>query len=134
MDMKGSIYLVDDDVSARKGLTRLLLTAGYEVNAYASSDELLKSPINNKDACLILDARMPGLSGVALQAELAANGLKLPVIFVTADDDEQTRKKARALKAAGFFRKPVDGFALLDAVAWALEMQRQDDGVYKSKE
>ncbi len=123
MDMKGTIYLVDDDVSVRRGLKRLLLAAGYEVNAYALPDELLNSPISDKDACLILDARMPGLSGDALQAELAANGLKLPVIFVTADDDEQTRMKARALKAVGFFRKPVDGSALLDAVAWALEIQ-----------
>jgi len=92
---------------------------------------LLKSPISDKDACLILDARIPGLSGDALQADLAAIGLKLPVIFVTADDDKQTRMKARALEAAGFFRKPVDGSALLDAVAWTLEMQRRDDDVFK---
>ena len=129
--MKGSIYLVDDDKSARKGLTRLLLTAGYQVHAYASSDELLNGPISDKNACLILDARMPGLSGLDLRAELEKKGVKLPVIFVTADDDEETRKKARVLKAAGFFRKPVDGPALLDAIAWALEMQRQDDGVSK---
>jgi FixJ family two-component response regulator len=121
MNVKGTIYLVDDDASVLKGLTRLLLAAGYEVHAYASSVELLKSPVVDKTACLILDARMPGLSGVALQAELATKGLKLPVIFVTSDDDEQTRKKARAFKAAGFFRKPVDGPALLDAIAWALE-------------
>ena len=121
MNAKGTIYLVDDDASALKGLTRLLLVGGYEVHAYASSDELLKSPITDKNACLILDARMPGLSGVELQAELAEKGVKLPVIFVTADDKEETRKKARVLKAAGFFRKPVDGHALLDAIAWALE-------------
>ena len=131
MNIKATIYLVDDDVSARRGLTRLLLTAGYQVHAYASSDELLKSPISDKNACLILDARIPGLSGDALQAELAAIGLKLPVIFVTADDDKQTRIKARALEAAGLFRKPVDGPALLDAVAWALEMHRGDDDVFK---
>ena len=131
MNIKATIYLVDDDVSARRGLTRLLLTAGYQVHAYASSAELLKSPISDKNACLILDARIPGLSGDALQAELAANGLKLPVIFVTADDDKQSRMKARALEAAGFFRKPVDGSALLDAVAWALEMHRRDDDVFK---
>ena len=74
---------------------------------------------------------MPGLTGVDLQDELVKKGVKLPVIFVTADDNEQTRMEARALKAAGFFRKPVDGSALLDAVAWALEMQRRDDDVFK---
>ena len=116
----GVIYLVDDDQSARKGLTRLLLAGGYEVNAYASSDELLKFPITDKNACLILDARMPGMSGFDLLAELAAKGVNLPVIFVTADVNEETRKKARASEAIGFFRKPVDGPALLDAVAWAL--------------
>jgi len=105
-----------------------LLVAGYEVNAYLSSDELLKSPIADKKACFILDARMPGLSGVDLQAELEKKGINIPVIFVTADDDEETRKKARAFKAAGFFRKPVDGPALLDAIVWALETHGQDTG------
>ena len=124
MKKKGTIYLVDDDASARKGLTRLLLAAGYEVRAYVSSDELLKGSISDENACLILDARMPGLSGVELQAELEAKGVKLPVIFVTGDDDEETRKKAQQVKAAGFFRKPVDGPALLDATAWALETHR----------
>jgi FixJ family two-component response regulator len=128
MNKKGTIFLVDDDSSALKGLTRLLLAAGYEVNAYASSDDLLKSSITDKNACLILDAQMPGLSGVELQAELAKKGVNLPVIFVTADDDEETRQKARALKAAGFFLKPVDGPALLDAVAWALETHGLYDG------
>ena len=128
MNVKGTIYLVDDDASARKGLTRLMLAAGYEVHAYASSVELLKSPIGDKNACLILDARMPVLSGVDLGAELATKGIKLPVIFVTADHDEQTRKKVRALGAAGFFRKPVDGHALLDAIAWSLETQERDSG------
>lgn len=104
-----------------------MLTAGYKVHAYASSDEFLKSPVGDKNACLILDARMPGLSGVELQGELAKKGVKLPVIYVTADDNEQTRMEALELKAAGFFRKPVDGPALLDAIAWALGMQRRDD-------
>ncbi len=134
MNKKATIYLVDDDVSARRGLTRLLLTAGYQVHAYASSDELLKYPVGDKNACLILDARMPGLSGVDLHDELLKKGVMLPVIFVTADDNEQTRMEARALKAAGFFRKPVDGSALLDAVAWTLEMGRRDDDTFEPVE
>ena len=127
MDKKGNIYLVDDDESARRGLKRLLLAAGYEVIACASSDELLSNPINDKNACAILDAQMPGLSGDALQAEFKANGINLPVIFVTADNSEQTWEKALALKATSFFSKPVDASALLDAVAWALKMPRRDD-------
>ena len=128
MRQKAIIYLVDDDPSALRGLTRLLLAAGYELNAYASSDELLKNPITDKNTCLVLDARMPGLSGMSLKAKLDKMGIKIPVIFVTADDDDETRKKARALKAVGFFRKPVDGPALLDAVSWALETQEGDSG------
>jgi len=128
MNKVGVIYLVDDDPSALKGLNRLLLAGGYEVNAYASSDELLKSPITDKNACLVLDTRMSGMSGFDLLAELIAKGVNLPVIFVTADDNEETRKKARSFKAMGFFRKPVDGTALLDAIAWTLETQQQDNG------
>jgi len=80
MNIKKTIYLVDDDASALKGLTRLLLVGGYEVNKYASSDELLNSPITDKNACLILDARMPGLSGVELQAELSEKGVMLLLV------------------------------------------------------
>jgi len=111
-----------------------MLTAGYRVHSYASSDELLENPVGDKNACLILDARMPGLSGVDLQNALVKKGIKLPVIFVTADDNEQNRKKARALDAAGFFRKPVDGSALLDAIAWTLDQQGRHDGISKPTE
>jgi len=128
MEKKGTIYLVDDDPSALKGLMRLLLAGGYEVNAYTSGDELLKSPITVKNVCLVLDVGMPGLSGVDILAELATKGINLPVIIVTADDDDEIRKKARAFKTAGLFRKPVDGPALLDAIAWALEIQVQNMG------
>ena len=122
---KGSIYLVDSDSSALRGLTRLLRAGGYEVLAYTSSEELLKSFIADKNACLITDARTLSLSKNELRAELSKKAVKLPVIFVSTDDDEKTRKKARTFNAAGFFRKPVDGPALLDAIAWALETAGQ---------
>jgi FixJ family two-component response regulator len=63
---------------------------------------------------------MPGLSGEELQAKFQTRGVDLPIIVVTADDDAETRRKALRMKAAGFFRKPVDGTALLDAIRWAL--------------
>jgi FixJ family two-component response regulator len=125
MHKKNTIYLVDSDSSALRGLTRLLLAGGYEVSAYTSSDEFLKSPIADNIACLILDARVLSLSGSELRAELSKKTLKLPVIFVSADDDEKTRKKALSFNAAGYFRKPIDGPALLDAIAWALEKAGQ---------
>ena len=69
---------------------------------------------------MVLDAGMPGLSGKELQAELTARGVHLSIIVITSNDDPETRRKAEEMKAAGFFRKPVDGTALLDAIDWTL--------------
>jgi FixJ family two-component response regulator len=120
MSGTGLVFVVDDDSSARRGLTRLLSAAGYDVHGYASADEFIGDLDPGASGCLILDARMPGLSSEALCTELEARGACLPIIFVTADDDPATRLRAQKMGAAAFFRKPVDGTALLDAVAWAL--------------
>jgi FixJ family two-component response regulator len=117
------VYVIDDDSSARKGISRLLRTAGYDVNAYSSADDFLAALDVEKTGCIILDARMPGLSGVELQDELCECGSTLPFIFVTADDDPKVREKAITMNSAGFFRKPVDGVALLDAVKWTLSRE-----------
>ncbi len=101
--------------------------AGYRVREFASANEFLDALENDVSGCLlVLDARMPGLSGEELQAELEARGVDLPTLVVTADDDPETRRKAQKMKAAGFFRKPVDGTALLDAIDWALRSRRSD--------
>jgi FixJ family two-component response regulator len=115
------VFLVDDDPSARTGLARLLRTAGYDVRPFASGDEFLENLGPGTQGCLVLDARMPGLSGESLQAEFVARGVCLPVIIVSGDDDPKTRQMAQKMKAAGFFRKPVDATALLDAIKWVLE-------------
>ena len=91
---------------------------------FASGDAFLAMIAPDATGCIILDARMPGLSGAELCAELKKRGLELPLIFVTADDDPKTKKKALAMKAAGFFRKPVDATALLDAIDWALRKEK----------
>jgi len=115
------VFVVDDDMSSRNGLARLLRTAGYDVLAFASAKEFLDSLSPDASGCILLDARMPEMSGKDLQAALERQGCHLPVIFVTADDDPDIRSKAQKMGAVGFFRKPVDGTALLDAVKWALE-------------
>ena len=103
------VFVLDDDPSARKGLARLLRTAGHEVCAFASANEFLEALGTEVCGCLVLDARMPGPSGI-----------DLPIIVISADDDSETRAQAKKLNAEGFFRKPVDATALLDAIDWAM--------------
>jgi len=74
----------------------------------------------------VLDARMSGISNEEVLEELKARNIHLPIIVVTGDDDSETRRKAQKMKAAGFFRKPVDGPALLDAINWALQTNMPD--------
>ena len=121
------VFVVDDDPSARKGLARLLLTAGYHVQDFECASDFLNALKPDLSGCLILDARMPGLSSEELQAELKNRRIYLPVIVVTGDDDPETKRKAAKMKAVGFFRKPVDGTALLDAVNWALRSSKTDN-------
>jgi len=120
------IFLVDDDSSARKGLARLLRAAGYDVRDFASAKDFLDVLSSEASGCLVLDARMSGISNEEVLEELEARHIHLPIIVVTGDDDSETRRKAQKMKAAGFFRKPVDGPALLDAINWALQTNMPD--------
>jgi len=114
------VFVVDGDLSARKGLARLIRTASYEVCDFASIDEFLEALGSDVPGCVILDVGVPGLSSEDLQAVLDAIGQNPPIIVVTAHDDPATRRRAQKLNAFGFFRKPVDGTALLDAIDWAI--------------
>jgi len=114
------LYLVDDDASVLKAMNRLFRAAGYVAETFASAEAFLKSPFQLKNAVLIVDIHMPGLSGLDLQLELTRDGIDIPVIFITAHDNAETREKARRAGAAAYFRKPVDARALLDAIEWAL--------------
>ncbi len=118
------MYIVDDDESVRRALRRLLRSAGLEATTFASAREFLDSDYRTENACLILDIQMPGLSGLDLQRELQAAGSTLPVIFITAFDSAETREEARSLGAAGYFQKPVDDQALLDAIQWVLSEEK----------
>jgi FixJ family two-component response regulator len=120
MVLSRRVFVVDDDPSARNGLVRLLRTAGHDTRGFESADQFLEEVVPEASDCLVLDARMPGMSGEELQAELQRRGIQLPIIVISADDDSETRQNAFRMDAAAFFRKPVDGPALLDAIDWAL--------------
>ena len=113
------VYVIDDDESIRRALQRLLRSADFEVSVFASAEEFLQSGNLDERACVVLDIRMPGLTGFDLQEKLASMGIRMPVIIVSAFDDLDSRERARKLGAVAFFRKPVDGQALIDAIHWA---------------
>jgi FixJ family two-component response regulator len=113
------VYLIDDDESVRRALQRLLRSAGFEVKAFSSGEAFLQSENLDVGACIVLDIRMPGLTGFDVQEKLASMGIRIPVITVSAFDDPETRERARKLGAVAFFRKPVDGQAVIDAIHWA---------------
>jgi FixJ family two-component response regulator len=118
--MKKLVFVIDDDASARNGLARLLRAAGYAVHAFDSANKFLETLDKHASGCVLLDLRMPEMSGEELALELKNRNVNIPIIVVTADDDANTRRIAQEMNAQGFFRKPVDGTALLDAINWIL--------------
>ena len=126
------VGIVDDDPSVRKGLARLVKGAGYRVEIFASAREFLARPQQEDPSCLLLDVRMPGLTGLELQEALAAAGRRLSIIFVSAHGDVPGSVKAMKGGAIDFLTKPVDARDLLGAigraVAKALTAQREQAG------
>ncbi len=114
------IYIIDDDESVRRAFGRLLRSAGHDIEVFSSPDEFLSGERQKEDACILVDVRMPGLTGFGLLEKLAEEKTHLPVIVVSASDDANIRQHARELGAISFFRKPVDDQALLDAIWWAI--------------
>jgi FixJ family two-component response regulator len=113
------IAIVDDDPSVLRSLHRLIQLNGYTVESFASAEGFLDASTRCRPDCLVLDVHLNG-SGFELQARLAADGMKIPTIFITAHDDDATRRRIEESGAVAHFWKPVDGQALLDAIRRAI--------------
>jgi RNA polymerase sigma factor (sigma-70 family) len=121
MPSLSTVFLIDDDASVRRALTRLIKSAGYQVQAFGSAREFLDQNVTADDpACLVLDVRMPGLNGLDLQRELQRRNTNLPIIFVTGHGDIPMSVKAMKAGAVDFLPKPVNDADLLNAVEQAL--------------
>jgi FixJ family two-component response regulator len=115
------IAIVDDDPSVSRSLRRMVQSAGYTVQTFASAGEFLDSLLRGRPACLVLDLHLNDGSGFDLQKRLGADGVDVPIIFITADDDAPTRARIENSGATGHLWKPFDGQALLDAIRGALQ-------------
>jgi len=114
------IHIVDDDDSFRTAVARLLRTSGYEVSLYASADQFLQKPPESKLGCILLDVKMPDLTGPELQSRLAATGNPLPIVFLTGHGDIPTSVRAIKAGAEDFLSKPIAKSTLIDAIERAL--------------
>jgi FixJ family two-component response regulator len=124
-DMEGTVFLVDDDASVRRALTRLLRTAGLEVESFPSAEALLAEITATGPACVVADLRMPGLSGLDLQEELSRRGLDLPLLFISGHADVRSSVRAMKSGAIDFLQKPISDTALFEAVRQALARHRE---------
>jgi FixJ family two-component response regulator len=115
------VAIVDDDELMRSALQGMLKSVGLPSQAFASAEEFLKSGQHQQTACLIADIRMPGMSGLELQAKLNAEHCRIPTIFITAHGDTKMRMQALRAGAVEFLAKPFDDEVLLESVRAALE-------------
>jgi len=114
------ISIVDDDESMREAIQSLLRSVGFRAKTFASGEQFLQSDQIENTACLILDVRMPGMSGLDLQRRLMATQCRIPIVFVTAHGEEEARSRALQEGAVDFLLKPFSEEALLNAIQAAL--------------
>lgn len=119
-----TVFVVDDDLSIREALSSLIRSVGLRVETFPSAADFLQQPRPAGNACLVLDVRMPGLSGLDLQAEFARSGEPIPIIFITGHGDIPMAVRAMKAGAVEFLSKPFRDEDLLDAIRHALEQGR----------
>jgi len=122
-----TVFVVDDDDSVRKALKRLLSANGYQVMAYESAEDFLLADRPHAQGCIVLDIRLPGMSGLDLYEHLASSGRKYPIIFITAQDNPEWQGRAAETDAIAYLRKPFDQRSLLDALDAAFSKVEESD-------
>ena len=120
---RGTVILVDDDPSVRKALQRLIQTAGFAVESFADAARYLASEVPCPPACIVLDIRMPAMTGFELQTAIAGTPRALPVVFITGHGDERVRSQALEAGAVDVLFKPIDEEELVSAIEKALEVR-----------
>jgi len=121
---KAIVFVVDDDPSMRRSLDSLLRSVGHDVRLFSSAPEFMQAVRADAPGCLVLDVRLPGMSGLAFQQELKKAGVALPIIFITGHGDVPMTVRAMKAGAAEFLTKPFDDQVLLDAIHAAIERDR----------
>ena len=121
---KAVVFVVDDDESMRRSLATLLRSVGLDARVFASPQDFMRAERPDAPACLVLDVRMPGMSGLAFQEQLAKAGIGLPIIFITGHGDVPMTVRAMKAGAVEFLTKPFDDQVLLDAIHGAIERDR----------
>jgi FixJ family two-component response regulator len=116
-----TVFVIDDDASMRRSLDTLLRSVGLDVHLFSSAQEFMQAERPDAPGCLVLDVRLPGMSGLAFQQELAKAGIALPVIFLTGHGDVPMTVRAMKAGAAEFLTKPFDDQVLLDAIHAAIK-------------
>jgi FixJ family two-component response regulator len=124
-DVSGVVFVIDDDPSMRAALEDLISSVGLRVRLFASPEEFLQSSPPDVLGCLVLDVRLPGMSGLTFQRQLAAAGIDLPVIFITGHGDISMSVRAMKAGAVEFLTKPFHEQELLDAIHSAIERDRE---------
>jgi FixJ family two-component response regulator len=121
------IVIVEDDEGMRQAIARLLRAAGYATAAFESAEALLAASVAGRAACLVLDVRLPGISGFDLRRRLANGGTNVPVIFVSAHDEPAMRETAVRIGAEAYLHKPFSRSALLEAISRVVPAAGKED-------
>jgi FixJ family two-component response regulator len=122
-EAKFVVFVVDDDESVRDSLKMLLESSGYRAVTFKSAEDFLNSSFRQGPCCLVLDIRLPGMSGFKLQEHLLKLRARIPVIFITGQDNDRIKEEAMRLEAVAYLRKPFDEQCLLKAIQLTCEQE-----------